>query len=178
MLLFSTANANAVVAYIRQISSSADTATRLLWLSNLALHRSHENSGTVKLNNSDPRILSGPIKFISLTYSYPSRGPSAPSLSRLNLRIRSGTFTALVGGSGSGKSTIAPLLLGLYLPSTLPNVHHPSDASSEPPSPTLSGHDIRSLHIPGLRSAIAIVSQTLTLFPTSVPKTSLTASTS
>jgi ATP-binding cassette, subfamily B (MDR/TAP), member 1 len=168
MLLFSTANANAVIAYIPQISSSADTATRLLWLSNLPLHRSHEHSGTVKLNNSDPRILSGPIKFINLTFSYPSRGPSAPALSRLNLTIRSGTFTALVGGSGSGKSTIASLFLGLYPPGTLPNVHHPSDASSEPPSLTLSGHDIRSLHIPALRSAIAIVSQTPTLFLTSV----------
>ncbi len=168
MLLFSTANANAVIAYIPQISSSADTATRLLRLSNLPLHQSHEYTGTVRLDSTNSRTLSGPINFINLTFSYPSRGASAPALSRLNLSIPSGTSTALVGSSGSGKSTIASLLLGLYPPRADPSARTSSDASTGPPSLTLSGHDIRSLHIPSLRSSIAVVSQTPALFPATV----------
>lgn len=158
MLLFSTANANAIIAYIPQISSSADTASRLLRLSHLPLHKSHEHSGTIKLNPSDPATLSRPITFTNLTFTYPSRGPSAPALSTLNLTIQPGTSTALVGTSGSGKSTIAALLLGLY--------PVPTNTTTSPL--TLSPHPITNLHIPTLRSSISIVSQTPTLFPTSV----------
>ncbi len=161
MLLFSTANATAVIAFIPQISSSTDTATRLLRLSNLPLHKSHEHSGTVKLNAADPKILSAPIKFSNITFAYPSRGPSAPALSNLNLTIPSGTSTALVGTSGSGKSTIASLLLGLYAATSNPS-------TSPPASLLISGHDISTLHTPTLRSHISIVPQTPTLFPTSV----------
>lgn len=168
MLLFSTANATAVIAFIPQISSSTDTAIRLLRLSNLPLHKSHEHSGTIKLNTADPDIVSSPISFINLSFAYPSRGPSAPALSNLNLTIPSGTSTALVGASGSGKSTIASLLLGLYPPTPSPTSRLNSTSSPASPNLLISGHDITSLHMPTLRTHISIVPQTPTIFPTSV----------
>lgn len=166
LLLFSTANANAVIAYIPQISSSVNTASRLLRLSQLPI-RSHELSGRIRLDRNDPQTLSGPINFVNLTFFYPGR-PDAPALDRLNVTIPSGTCTAIVGASGSGKSTIASLLLGMYPPTADLEVRTPSDASGGPPSLTLSGRDIRSLHLPTLRSLIAIVPQTPVIFPDTV----------
>jgi ATP-binding cassette subfamily B (MDR/TAP) protein 1 len=166
LLLFSTANANAVIAYIPQISSSADTASRLLRLSQLPI-RSHEHSGRIRLDPNDPQTLSGPINFVNLTFFYPTR-PDEPTLDRLNVTIPAGTCTAIVGASGSGKSTIASLLLGMYPPTADVDARTPSDPSSGPPSLTLSGRDIRSLHLPTLRSLIVVVPQTPVIFPDTV----------
>ena len=91
---------------VPQMNSSRDTATRLLRLSNLPYKSSHEHSGHVRL--SEP----GLIAFERLSFAYPSR-PEAPVLSNLNLKLNSTTSTALVGASGSGKSTITSLLVGL-----------------------------------------------------------------
>ena len=166
LLLFSTANANAVIAYIPQIASSADTASRLLRLSQLPL-RSHEHSGRVRLDPRHPMTLSGPICFVSQTFFYPTR-PDAPALDKLNVTIPAGTCTALVGASGPGKSTIASLLLGIYPPIADSEVQTASNASEGPPSLTLSGYDIRALHLPTLRGLIAIVPQTPMIFPDTV----------
>jgi ATP-binding cassette, subfamily B (MDR/TAP), member 1 len=163
MLLSSTSNVAAAIAFLPQISSSKDNASRLLRLARLPLRTSHEHAGRLKLDPQDSKALSGPIKISHLTFSYPSR-PGAPALSDLNLVIRSGQCIAIVGSSGSGKSTIASLLLGLYPPA----IDQDSLISSGTPSITLSGHNIRSLHLPTLRSMISIVPQTPTLFPTSV----------
>jgi ATP-binding cassette, subfamily B (MDR/TAP), member 1 len=163
MLLSSTSNVAAAVAFMPQISSSKDNASRLLRLAKLPLRTSHEHAGRLKLNPQDSKTLSGPIEISHLTFSYPSR-PGALALSDLNLIIRSGQCIAIVGPSGSGKSTIASLLLGLYPPA----ISQDSLGSSGTPSITLSGHNIRSLHLPTLRSMISIVPQTPTLFPTSV----------
>jgi len=46
-------------------------------------------------------------------FSYPLR-PDVEILSGLNLRLKCGTVTALVGASGAGKSTIVQLLSRFY----------------------------------------------------------------
>lgn len=50
-----------------------------------------------------------------MTFAYPTR-PDVTVLKGLNLTIPAGAVTAVVGGSGSGKSTIAALLLRFYDP--------------------------------------------------------------
>lgn len=52
----------------------------------------------------------GEIKFENISFVYPSR-PDAAVLSNLNLHIEAGSITAVVGRSGSGKSSLASLLL-------------------------------------------------------------------
>lgn len=131
------------------MNSSRDTGTRLLRLSNLPYRSSHEHSGHVRL--SEP----GPIAFNSLSFAYPSR-PEAPVLSNLNLKLNSKTSTALVGTSGSGKSTITSLLLGLYPPTT--------------GGLTFSSFSISELHFPTLRNLISVVPQSPILFPTTIAK--------
>jgi ATP-binding cassette, subfamily B, bacterial PglK len=55
------------------------------------------------------------IYFDHVSYTYP--GASAPSLSALSFSMKRGTTLALVGSSGSGKTTVANILLGLLSPS-------------------------------------------------------------
>lgn len=64
-----------------------------------------EKGGIAKPNLTDPVG----IKFKGLTVSYDNE----PVLSGLNLDIQSGTFVALVGASGEGKTTLVDVLLGL-----------------------------------------------------------------
>jgi len=57
------------------------------------------------------------VRFEGINFSYPLR-PEAPVIRGLDLDIPAGARVALLGGSGSGKSTVALLLGGLYAPSS------------------------------------------------------------
>lgn len=57
----------------------------------------------------------GTISFEGVDFAYPAH-PSQPVLRNLSLHISSGEKVALLGSSGSGKSTVANLLAGLYAP--------------------------------------------------------------
>lgn len=57
--------------------------------------------------------LRGEVVLSNVNFAYSSR-PDARVLHGLNLRLAPGSVTALVGPSGSGKSSVASLLLGLY----------------------------------------------------------------
>lgn len=92
---------------------------------------------------------------MDLNFRYPSR-PNTLVLKNVSFRIRQNSCTAIVGRSGSGKSTIAALILALY---------EAPGYKSGFPSITLGGHNILDLHVPTLRSQISIVSQQPTIFP-------------
>ncbi|KAK9458192.1 P-loop containing nucleoside triphosphate hydrolase protein [Dipodascopsis uninucleata] len=93
--------------------------------------------------------LKGEIELRNIRFIYPSR-PSVTVLHNYSLTIEAGQTVALVGASGSGKSTIVGLLERFYSP-LAGNV-------------LLDGHDISSLNIRWLRQQIALVSQEPTLF--------------
>ncbi|MFT5716226.1 MAG: ATP-binding cassette subfamily B protein [Oleiphilaceae bacterium] len=59
--------------------------------------------------------LTGQIEFKQITFTYPQR-PEINALTKVNFKIGAGEKIALVGHSGSGKSTIANLLLAFYKP--------------------------------------------------------------
>jgi ATP-binding cassette, subfamily B, bacterial len=75
-------------------------------------------------------------------------------LDGLDLEIRSGESVALVGATGSGKSTVAGLLARLYDP----------DAGRV----LLDGHDVRELRLADVRGAVALVFEETFLFTESV----------
>ena len=92
---------------------------------------------------------SGTVKLSGVHFSYPTR-PDKPILRGLTLKANKGSVTAIVGQSGSGKSTVFRLLMHFYEP-TLGAV-------------TLDGVDVSMLSSSWLHSVIGIVSQEPVLF--------------
>ncbi|KAF5232808.1 hypothetical protein FAUST_8534 [Fusarium austroamericanum] len=91
----------------------------------------------------------GNIQFREVRFAYPSRS-NVTILRSLDLNIPADRTTALVGASGSGKSTVFGLLERWYTPSS--------------GSITLDGHPIENLNIQWLRTNIRMVQQEPTLF--------------
>ncbi|TMW60937.1 hypothetical protein Poli38472_000979 [Pythium oligandrum] len=91
----------------------------------------------------------GNIEFKNVAFTYPSR-PVAQIYTNYNLKIKSGQTVALVGASGSGKSTAISLLERFYDPAA--------------GTVTLDGADLRKLRLPWLREHISLVSQEPVLF--------------
>ncbi|KXT00720.1 hypothetical protein AC578_8270 [Pseudocercospora eumusae] len=152
MLIFTITNVSAILGFIPQIGSSKDTASRLLRLAKLPKD-SHEHLGDTRITTV------GDIVLDNLVFRYPSR-PEQTILKNINLRLKPNTVTAIVGGSGSGKSTIANLLLDLYSTATVPG--------SKLGDLTFGGRDIKHIYTPSLRAMIVPVSQTPTLFAATV----------
>ncbi|MGL4487172.1 MAG: lipid A ABC transporter ATP-binding protein/permease MsbA [Yersinia sp. (in: enterobacteria)] len=90
----------------------------------------------------------GEIEFRHVTFYYP--GKDTPALNDINIHIEAGKTVALVGRSGSGKSTIANLLTRFY------------DVSEG--SILMDGHDLREYRLGALRNQVALVSQNVHLF--------------
>ncbi|OVA20542.1 ABC transporter [Macleaya cordata] len=95
----------------------------------------------------------GDIEFKDVHFSYPSR-PDTPILQGFSLKVPAGNTVGLVGGSGSGKSTVISMLERFYDPSK-------GDIY-------LDGNKIRRLQLKSLRSQIGLVNQEPVLFATSI----------
>ena len=93
------------------------------------------------------------LELRGVSFSYPSAKDTLALVS-VNLAIRGGESTALVGGSGSGKSTVLRLLQRLYDPS-LGGVF-------------LDGRDVRGMDPAWLRRQLAVVGQEPVLYNASI----------
>jgi ATP-binding cassette subfamily B protein len=92
------------------------------------------------------------IEIRGLTFTYPGAG--RPALADISLDIRPGMTVGIVGRTGSGKTTLAKLLLRVY----------------DPPrgSVFIGGQDIRETTLESLRTAIGYVPQDGFLFSTTI----------
>jgi ATP-binding cassette subfamily B multidrug efflux pump len=90
----------------------------------------------------------GHVEFKHVTFRYPGGG--APALSRVSFEAQPGQTVALLGATGSGKTTIINLL---------PRFYDPSDGQI-----LIDGHDLRDVTIDSLRKQIGIVLQETNLF--------------
>ncbi|MGF1823956.1 lipid A ABC transporter ATP-binding protein/permease MsbA [Vibrio splendidus] len=102
-----------------------------------------QNKGTLK-----PETVNGEVAVKDVTFTY--QGAEKPALDKVSFNIPKGKTVALVGRSGSGKSTIANLFTRFY------------DVDSG--SIELDGHDIRDYELRNLREHFALVSQNVHLF--------------
>ncbi|KAK4102374.1 P-loop containing nucleoside triphosphate hydrolase protein [Parathielavia hyrcaniae] len=180
LLLISISTAVGSLGNVPQISAAKATAVQMLYYANLSHTASHEAQGEARL------LTPLPIRMTNLRFAYPG-APQSLVLRNINLQIDAGTFTAIVGASGCGKSTIASLLLRLYDPLTDPSTptavspHSKQPISPIPESPassqtptspstalTYASIPPTSLHTPFLRTHMAYVPQTPFLFPTTV----------
>ncbi|MFB6422007.1 MAG: lipid A ABC transporter ATP-binding protein/permease MsbA [Candidatus Malihini olakiniferum] len=102
-----------------------------------------KDEGTLVLERAD-----GDLEFCNVTSSYANK--ERPALKNIKLHIPPGKTIALVGRSGSGKSTIANLITRFY------------DIQSG--KILLDGHDLREYTLASLRRQVALVSQHVHLF--------------
>lgn len=100
-----------------------------------------------------PMECDGRFELQNVCFHYPSR-PDVPVLDNCSLTCEPNQVTALVGASGSGKSTIVSLLERFYDPLS--------------GRVLLDGRPVSTLNIQWLRSQIGLVSQEPTLFATTV----------
>jgi ATP-binding cassette, subfamily B, bacterial len=108
-------------------------------------------SSIVESPDARPARLRGDVRFTDVDFSY---DPGRPVLRGLTLDIPAGTSLALVGATGSGKSTVAGLLARFY------------DVVAG--RVTIDGVDVRELRLPNLRGAVASVFSETFLFTDSV----------
>lgn len=115
-----------------------------------------DRNPTIDVEDKKGKALSyvrGQIEFKEIHFSYPSR-PDSPILQGLNLKIPASKTVGLVGGSGSGKSTIMSLIQRFY---------DPKEGEI-----LLDGYKIEKLHLKWFRSQMGLVNQEPILFATSI----------
>lgn len=93
--------------------------------------------------------IKGNIRFEKVTFRYHPES-DINVLENLSFEVKSGQMVALVGRSGSGKTTISKLILGLY---------PPNDGKV-----FIDGHDITTLALSSLRHQVGVVDQDTFLF--------------
>jgi len=99
--------------------------------------------------NTPVKQTKGEIEFSSVSFNYPSR-PDFKVLQDISFKAEAGQTVALVGSSGSGKTTIASLVLRFYDPIN--------------GSILIDGIDSRTISLTELRKQIALVPQDVILF--------------
>lgn len=93
------------------------------------------------------KTLQGAMTFREVNFTYPDQ--QNPALRGINLNVRPGEKIGIIGRSGSGKSSLAKLLVGLYQP----------DSGSL----LVDGVDIRQIDVSELRHNIGYVAQDIQL---------------
>ena len=104
------------------------------------------NQGTQKNN-----LIEGKIKFDNISFSY---SESKPVFDKLNLSISSGEKVAIVGSTGSGKTTLINLILRFY--------------ETNSGDIFIDNINIKEIDLKNLRSQISLVTQDIFLFADSI----------
>ena len=107
----------------------------------------------VSRKNIVPDKFEGEIEFKNVTFAYPLK-PEVNVLKNLSTKIEKGKVVAIVGHSGSGKTTISNLIQRFY---------DPNEGSI-----TIDGVDLRDFNLTWLRRTIGFVAQEPTLYSTTI----------
>ncbi|KAI1113202.1 P-loop containing nucleoside triphosphate hydrolase protein [Nemania sp. NC0429] len=129
-----------VSPYLQIFSSAAATLDKL----RTDIDRESKINGTIEAPVHPPEVFEGSVKLENVAFTYPSR-PDVPVIQDVSLEFPAGQTTAIVGLSGSGKSTIAGLLTRLY--------------DTDSGDVLLDGRNIRDINVRQLRSFIGLVQQ-------------------
>ena len=138
-LFFPIAQFGFIITQLGQASASADRIFEIL---------DAKNDIVDKPNAIHLPDVTGIVKFENVTFRY--FGGGDPVLKNVTFQAKPGETVALLGATGSGKTTIINLL---------PRFYDPSEGQI-----TIDGHDLREVELESLRSKIGIVLQETTLF--------------
>lgn len=108
-----------------------------------------EKSTITSPENAVKEVESGEIEFESVGFKY-SETAEREALANIRLKIPSGSTVGIIGGTGSGKTSLVQLIPRLY------------DVTSG--SVKVGGRDVREYDVEALRDAVAMVLQKNTLF--------------
>ncbi len=152
----STGELTSFITYMMQILSSVMMISMIfvmIVISEASVERVAEvlNEKATLRNPEKPltTIENGDIEFRNVQFKYAKRSEEA-DLSHINLTIKSGETVGIIGGTGSGKSTLIQLIPRLY------------DVTEGEVS--VSGHNVKEYDLVTLRDQIAMVLQKNTLF--------------
>ncbi len=135
------------------------------------IHELMAEKPTIDDAHADPSLLPairGHIAFHHLNFAYPT-GPEV--LHDITLDIPAGASLAIVGPTGSGKTTLVSLIPRLYDPQHLGDSHNldaPLNIDAAPNVLTLDDRPLRDYPLHILRSAIGFVPQETFLFSTTI----------
>lgn len=132
-----------IITQFGQASASADRIFEIL---------DAKNDITDKSDAGKLPAVTGNVKFENVTFRY--FGGGEPVLSNVTFDAKAGETIALLGATGSGKTSIINLL---------PRFYDPTEGKI-----TIDGHDLRDVTLESLRSQIGIVLQETTLFSGSI----------
>ena len=115
----------------------------------------NEKAALANPENPISSIENGDIEFKNVSFNY-NKTSEEPDLSDINLKIKSGETIGIIGGTGSGKSSLIQLIPRLY------------DATEG--EVIVSGHNVKEYDLVTLRDQIAMVLQKNTLFSGTIIK--------
>ena len=155
---FTTGELTSMFAYVMTILMSLMMFMMIfvmLSISMASVERINEVLGTestiVSPENGLTEVADGSITFDHVDFAYKDEnGDKTHVLSDINLSIRSGEVIGLLGGTGSGKSSLVQLIPRLY--------------DVESGSVKVAGQDVRNYDLDHLRKQVAMVLQTNVLF--------------
>ena len=155
---FTTGELTSMFAYVMTILMSLMMFMMIfvmLSISMASVERINEVLGTestiVSPANGLTEVADGSITFDHVDFAYTDEnGDKAHVLSDINLSIRSGEVIGILGGTGSGKSSLVQLIPRLY--------------DVESGSVKVAGQDVRNYDLDHLRKQVAMVLQTNVLF--------------
>lgn len=138
-----------VAPFIHIFAAAADASERLF----STINRQSAIDGTSSEGDQTANFATDEIEFRDVHFAYPSR-PDAPVLHGISFKIPPKKHTAIVGSSGSGKSTIVSLLERFYDPTS-------GDV-------LIGGRNFKDLNVRCLRGNIGLVQQEPSLLDRSI----------
>ncbi len=149
LMAFNMLLGNVITPFMRLIDLWDDFQEVLISVERLndVLDSPAEESGADSLTQLP--TIAGKIRFENVTFRY-NLESTTNTLENLSFEVQPGQTVALVGRSGSGKTTISKLLLGLYLP---------TDGKI-----FVDGYDLATVSMRSLRQQVGVVDQNTFLF--------------
>ncbi|KAI1410569.1 putative ABC multidrug transporter [Hypoxylon sp. FL1857] len=152
-IIFLLVDASLVISQISPYLQIFGSATAALEKLETDMERRSKIDGTLPSQGDNFESFSGDVKLENVDFTYPSR-PDVPVIQGVTLHLPAGQHTAIVGLSGSGKSTIAGLLTRLY--------------DADQGAVYVDGRNVRDVNVRQLRSFIGLVQQDPLLLDRSV----------
>ncbi|KAG6851298.1 hypothetical protein H0H93_011734 [Arthromyces matolae] len=150
LVVFTVTIGSQLMAFTQKIAKSVQATSDFHQLVEQTSSTPSDSTGTLRPDISSSNAA---IQLSNVHFAYPSR-PNVPVLRNINLSIASGESVAIVGASGSGKSTITALLQRLYEPAS-GNI-------------TIADVPFSAIEVTHLRDHVSIVSQHPHLFDASI----------